>query len=96
MNREGSPKISQTVHVGFIKVANNYKSGDDDGSFTTYFEVNETTGSYTNINHTYSYDLTAVGAPLRLSWRTVPETNWGANNNTRWLYLDNIKVKIKK
>lgn len=96
MNREGSPKISQTVHVGFIKVANNYKSGDDDGSFTTYFEVNETTGSYTNINHTYSYDLTAVGAPLRLSWRTVPETNWGANNNTCWLYLDNIKVKIKK
>lgn len=96
MNREGKPKISQTVYFGYITTPENPKSGDDTGTFPTSFTVNETTGSYTNINHTASTTLSGVSAPLRLSWRTVPETNWGANNNTCWLYIDNIKVKIKK
>lgn len=91
-----NPEVSQTVHVGYIKVQDNYKSGDDDGTFPVSFEVNETSGSYTSINHTYKYDLSAVGAPLRLSWRTVPETSGATGNSTCWLYLDNIKVKIKK
>jgi len=91
-----NPEVSQTVHVGFIKVSENYSSGDEDGTFPGSFEVNETSGSYTNINHTYSYYLTGVGAPLRLSWRTVPETDGAPGNSTLWLYLDNIKVKIKK
>ena len=96
MNREGTPKIAQTVYFGYITTGNNLKSGDATGTFPSNFDINETTGSYTNINHTANVTLTDVGAPLRLSWRTVPETNWGANNNTCWLYIDNIKVKIKK
>ncbi len=96
MNREGTPKIAQTVYFGYITTSKNLKSGDDTGTFPSSFDINETTGSYTNINHTANATLSEVGAPLRLSWRTVPETNWGANNNTCWLYLDNIKVKIKK
>ena len=96
MNREGKPKISQTVYFGYITTPENPKSGADTGTFPTSFTVNETTGSYTNINHTASTTLSGVSAPIRLSWRTVPETNWGANNNTCWLYIDNIKVKIKK
>lgn len=96
MAREGKPKISQTVLFGFIKVADNFKSGSDEGTFPVSFTVNETTGSYSNINNSYTGELNGVGAPLRLSWRTIPETNWGANNNTCWLYIDNIKVKIKK
>ncbi len=96
MNREGTPKIAQTVYFGYITTSSNLKSGDATGTFPSSFDINETTGSYTNINHTANVTLTDVGAPLRLSWRTVPETNWGANNNTCWLYIDNIKVKIKK
>jgi len=96
MNREGGPEIAQTVYFGYITTEKALKSGDDTGTFPESFKINETTGSYTNINHTANTMLTRVGAPLRLSWRTVPETNWGANNNTCWLYIDNIKVKIKK
>lgn len=99
MNRQGTPTISQTVHFGWITTDSSLKSGDDTGTFPVEFDVNETTGSYTNIDHTYNASgdvtLSGVQAPLRLSWRTVPETNWGANNNTCWLYIDNIKVKIK-
>ena len=96
MNREGDPSISQTVYFGYITTGDTYKSGDSNGTFPVKFSVKETTGSYTNINHTADATLTGVKSPLRLSWRTVPQTNWGANNNTCWLYIDNIKVKIKK
>ncbi len=96
MNRAGTPTIAQTVYFGYITTDNNLKSGDATGTFPSNFDINETTGSYTNIDHTANVTLTDVGAPLRLSWRTVPETNWGPNNNTCWLYIDNIKVKIKK
>ena len=96
MNREGDPKIAQTVYFGYITTEKSLKSGDDTGTFLESFKINETSGSYTNINHTANTLLKGVGAPLRLSWRTMPETNWGANNNTCWLYIDNIKVKIKK
>ena len=96
MDRKGTPKIAQTVYFGYITTSGNLKSGDDTGTFTSNFDINETTGSYDNINHTADVVLSDVTAPLRLSWRTVPETNWGANNNTCWLYIDNIKVRIKK
>ncbi len=96
MGRAGTPEISQTVYFGYITTDKNLESGDDTGTFPVTFDIKETTGSYTNINHTADATLTGVKAPLRLSWRTVPETNWGANNNTCWLYIDNIKVKIKK
>lgn len=96
MDRAGTPKIYQTVYFGYITTSANLKSGDATGTFPNSFELNETTGSYTNINHTANASLLDVKAPLRLSWRTVTEANYGMNNNTCWLYLDNIKVKIKK
>lgn len=96
MGREGTPKIAQTVYFGYITTSKNPSSGDETGTFPESFKINETTGSYTNINHTANALLKGVGAPLRLSWRTMPDKDWGANNNTCWLYIDNIKVKIAK
>lgn len=96
MGREGTPKIAQTVYFGYITTSKNPSSGDETGTFPESFKINETTGSYTNINHTANTLLKGVGAPLRLSWRTMPDKDWGANNNTCWLYIDNIKVKIAK
>ena len=96
MGREGTPKIAQTVYFGYITTSKNPSSGDETGTFPESFKINETTGSYTNINHTANTLLKGVSAPLRLSWRTMPDKDWGANNNTCWLYIDNIKVKIKK
>lgn len=96
MGREGTPKIAQTVYFGYITTSKNPSSGDETGTFPESFKINETTGLYTNINHTANTLLRGVGAPLRLSWRTMPDKDWGANNNTCWLYIDNIKVKIAK
>ena len=106
MNRQGyatwgiTIPESQTVHIGYITTSDALKSGDDKGSFPINFDVKETTGSYTNINHNYNYVLEGVkadvNAPLRLSWRTTPEHDVGTSNTTYWLYIDNIRVKIKK
>ncbi len=87
---------SQTVYLGYITTSDNLSSGDDTGSWTTDFTVNETTGSYYNINHLSQSTLTDVCAPLRLSWRTTTPTYSSTTNSTCWLYIDNIKVKIKK
>ncbi len=103
MNREGFatwpftvPEIYQTVHIGYIITSDALGSNDDTGEFPINFNVNETTGTYTNINHNYSVVLEGVKPPLRLSWRTTPEHKAGSSNNTCWLYIDNIKVKIVK
>lgn len=96
MSREGTPKISQTVYFGYTNKSGGFKSGDKTGNFPINFSINETTGSYSVIDHVAEATLSKISAPVRLCWRTVPETDWGANNNTCWLYLDNIKVKIKK
>ncbi len=90
------PEASQTVYLGYITTSDNLKSGDDTGTFPTSFTLNETTGSYTNINHLSQHTLTDVQAPIRLSWRTITETVWDTSNSTCWLYIDNVKVKISK
>lgn len=90
------PEIGQTVYIGHINTSESLESGDGTGDFPSSFTVNETGGSYTDIGHSYSAVLTNVNSPLRLSWRTVPEHKAGTSNNTCWLYIDNIKVKIKK
>ncbi len=90
------PKASQTVYLGYITTSENLSSGNSTGTWTTDFKVNETTGSYSNINHLSQSTLTDVQAPLRLSWRTVTQTVWDTTNSTCWFYIDNIKVKIKK
>ena len=73
-----------------------YKRQDDTGVYPASYTSDETGGSYLNVNKQYSVTLDNVSAPLRLSWRTTPENKVGLNNNTCWLYIDNIKVKIAK
>lgn len=90
------PEVGQTVKVGYITTSENLKSGDDTGDFQSSFFVKETGGSYTNIGHYYSTVLSDVTSPMRLSWLTAPEHKAGTTNSTCWLYIDNIKVKIKK
>ena len=87
---------SQTVYLGYITTSENLESGDETGTWTSNFELNETTGSYGYINHQSHTTLTEVKAPLRLSWRTITPTYAATTNSTCWLYIDNIKVKISK
>ena len=102
MDRQGykpigtAPEIGQTVYLGSITTSDPLKSGDSTGDFQDNFYIKETGGSYTNITHTRTSELKSLTAPFRLSWRTTPEHKAGSSNNTCWLYIDNIKVKIKK
>lgn len=93
MGLEGA-SIYQTVYVGYIDTDSSLKSGDASGTFPISFNVEETSGSYDVINHTYNGVLENVPAPARLSWRTKcePVTQF----TTCWLYIDNVKVKISK
>ncbi len=96
---DSGAKSSQKVYLGYITTRSSLKSGDDTGTYPNSFELNETTGSYNNINHLSQTTLSNVKAPLRLSWRTVTQNaqRWHtASNSTCYLYIDNIKVQIKK
>lgn len=101
----GPVDVSQNVYFGYINATraedgtdpgSKLESGDDSGTFPEHFVLDETSGTYSNINHLYNAVLSNVETPVRLSWRTNTEYKAGANNNTCWLYIDNIKVKIKK
>lgn len=102
MNREeyafivSKPNAKQTVYCGYITTSDNLGSNSDVGTYPIEFVVDETTGSYSNINNSTSFVLEAVGSPIRLSWRSLPVHVAGTTSSTCWLYLDNIKVKIKK
>ena len=100
MNRqEGGivKNVGQTVYVGWTtKTDDPLESGSKSGTFPASFYINETTGSYTNIDKTYELVLDDMDSSKRLSIRTAPEHNWLGTNGTYWLYIDNIKVTITK
>jgi hypothetical protein len=100
-------KTSQTVYFGYTTTEGGIKSGNGTGvslmDMSTYTDTfspdDETSGSYTNINKLHQATLTDVQAPLRLSWITVTQNAKFLSSgsfSTCWLYIDNIKVKIKK
>ena len=89
------PNAKQTVYCGFITTSDNLGSNSKVGTFPESFVVDETAGSYSNIDKHYDYILNGVEA-IRLSWRTIPVHVAGTTSSTCWLYIDNIKVKIKK
>lgn len=92
----GPEDVGQYVSVGYHNKSGSLKSGDGTGDVSDRFYIKEFVGTYTNFNNTYSGVINGVDNRSRLFWRTEPENKAGLNNNTCWLYLDNIKVKIKK
>ena len=101
MNRQegglgSKPKLGCTVYVGWTTATGDLKSGDESGTFPDSFYLNETTGSYTNIDKLFQTTLLDMDNTKRLSIRQVNEVKYDATNGTYWLYLDNIKVSIAK
>ncbi len=92
------PKVYQNVYIGYTDSSEKLTSRSETGTYSEadFSPLNETSGSYGNINHLCQTTLSNVQAPLRLSWRTEPQKVADASNSTCWLYIDNIKVKIKK
>ncbi|MCQ2153452.1 MAG: fimbrillin family protein [Bacteroidales bacterium] len=88
---------AQTVKVGYVTSEKAFKSGDTDGTFNHSFTVDETTGTYDNVNHHADIIIENVpaGKTNRISWITsVNGSGALANNNTDWLYIDNVVVTI--
>ena len=102
MNRQeggigSNPNMGQTVYVGWTtKTDDPLESGSKSGTFPASFYINETAGSYTNIDKTYELVLDDMDSSKSLSIRTAPEHKAGLTNGTYWLYIDNIKVTITK
>ncbi|MBO5984479.1 MAG: hypothetical protein J6P90_05610 [Rikenellaceae bacterium] len=97
------PSLGQTCYLGKTTTTGAIKSGRNfytegldgqDGTFPTSFYINDTEGSYTNINNSYTYNMEGCGSTTRLTWLTTNDHKAGTNNGTYWLYIDNVKVQI--
>lgn len=90
----------QIVRIGYVTDTQAYASGADDGVFEdgNGFTINiHGNGSYTNTPEKASFIISSAPAGVvRISWLTSVEDHAGANNNTNWLYIDNVKVQIAK
>ena len=90
-----NPKLGIKVFVGWTDKTGDLYSGDTDGTYADSFELNETGGSYDLIDKTYTVVLPNMTSQKRLSVREETQRS-GNGNGTYWLYIDNIKVQIKK
>ena len=94
------PNLGQNCHIGYVTSSKTFESGDENGTFEAdnTFYVKENTGSYDSTPNSWSFVLHSVPVSdvIRVTWRTEVEHQIGANNTTCWLYVDNIKVKIKE
>lgn len=95
--------VGQTVHVGYITTTSNYASSSTEGVYKYNFSINADNhaveGSYDMCSLPAScvlYSVPAGTSVIRISWRTVIEHKAGANNNTDWLYVDNVFVSVNK
>lgn len=90
----------QTVYIGYVTETTGYSSGDDTGTFADGNTVrieNNGGGSYTSTPEHASFTIeSAPAGVVRISWRSDIDSGGGANNNTNWLYIDNVKVQIAK
>ena len=89
------PELGINVFVGWTDKTGDLGSGDTDGTYADSFELNETGGSYDLIDKTYTVVLPNMTSQKRLSVREETQTDY-KGNGTYWLYIDNIKVQIKK
>ncbi len=93
------PNVGQTCFIGYVTSSGGYKSGDTAGTFESVnsFYLKEYTGSYTSTPNKASYTIhnAPAGGIFRLTLRTEIESQAGTTNTTDWLYIDNVKIKIK-
>ena len=92
--------VGQTVYVGYITTTSNYKSNSTEGTYPLSFHIDAADcdgndGGYSSTSNSYNKTFTApVTDILRISWRTAVDHKAGTNNNTDWLYVDNVKVVV--
>lgn len=91
-----SKQYGMNVYVGYVTSTKMYDNGSKTGTYNYSFNINETSGSFTSITHHDDVLIQNMpaGSQNRISWRAEVENHAGANNNTDWLYLDNVKVQV--
>lgn len=91
-----APKLGATLYIGSCTTSGGISSGSTDGDFGESFNVNEESGSYDNVDHEHVTTISGMTNGKRISWREVPDGTSGTSNGTYWLYLDNVRVSIRK
>ncbi len=91
-----NPKLGATVHIGSTTTSGGIKSASTTGTFVESFNVNEESGSYDNVDNEHVSIIPDMTNGRRISWREVADGTAGTSNGTYWLYLDNIRVSIRK
>ncbi len=94
----GVKAIGQTCYMGSTNdnVGTLFSSDASNGTFVKEFYIKEDdAASWNNVPHK-DYDFTCTGCnnTTRIVWRTYPEYDGGASNNTCWFYIDNVRVSI--
>lgn len=95
----GSKQYPTHFWVGYVRKTQGYKGDATDGTFGSDNTINENSGSWTYLPNKMNVEmqLPAVDAnnPVnRISIRAEVENHAGMNNNTNWLYIDNVKVTV--
>ncbi|MCQ2166046.1 MAG: fimbrillin family protein [Bacteroidales bacterium] len=95
----GSKQYPMLFWVGYVRKAQGYSGNSTTGTFGDENVINETDGSWTYLPNRMNVEmqLPAVDSdnPVnRISIRAEVENHAGANNNTNWLYIDNVKVVV--
>lgn len=100
MNREegglGKADVGMELYFGYSTKSGAINSQNSDGSYGGKIYMKEFSGSFTTIGNEMTQTLSGMGNDRRISWKTYCEYNAGLNNSTCFLYLDNIRVSIKK
>ena len=97
----GPKNAGQTIYEGRTTNKSALKSGDDTGTFESSLTIdkndNDDNGDYSNLPHEdRSFTFGGCTKGTRISWRTMTENFAGLNNNTCWLYIDNVRVSIEQ
>lgn len=95
----GSKQYPMLFWVGYVRKAQGYSGNSTTGTFGDENVINETDGSWTYLPNRMNVEmqLPAVDSdnPVnRISIRAEVENHAGTNNNTNWLYIDNVKVVV--
>ncbi|MCQ2149406.1 MAG: hypothetical protein MJY45_03465 [Bacteroidales bacterium] len=87
-------QYGQTIYVGYTDNLSAIGNGSTKGTYPANFFLNEKGSTYTTLSTHKDLKINLPAGTFRISWRTEVEDHAGINNNTDWLYIDNVKVQV--
>lgn len=91
--------VGQTFYVGYVQGTEVRASGDSNISGDSGFTTSDRDGSFDLTPNTMAVTIPQIepGSENRITWRNNPggKKEFGGNS-TVWLYVDNVKVRVKR